>query len=161
MNTKLFELLKKELISKNVDINQSFIQLIKIHRKLFFVKKIKLFPYPTTPEANRYLREYFKHKKSISKNKVKVNSKHKKVYYYDYIKSDKWKELTLRFGLFKGEKCEKCFSKQNLQTHHIHYKTLGNESFSDLMLLCGDCHKKEHGIGNSEQDIMKFIKSIV
>jgi len=41
MNTKLFELLKKDLTSKNIDTNQSFVQLIKIHRKLFFIKKIK------------------------------------------------------------------------------------------------------------------------
>jgi 5-methylcytosine-specific restriction endonuclease McrA len=161
MNTKLFELLKKELTSKKVDTNQSFIQLVKIHRKLFFVKKIKLFPYPTTTEANRYLREYFKHKKITEKNKTKNKPKKIKVNYYEYIKSEKWKELTVKFKIFKGERCEKCLSKQHLQTHHIHYKTLGNENFSDLMLLCGNCHKKEHGIGTSEKDIMKFIKNTI
>lgn len=161
MNTKLFELLKKDLELKNIDTNQNLVQLVKIHRKLFFVKKIKLFPYPTISEANRYIREYFNYIKSINKKKYKVKIKPKKVYYYDYIKSDKWKQLTAKFKLFKGGKCEKCLSKNNLQTHHIHYKTLGNESFSDLMLLCGDCHKKEHGIGISEKDVMNFIKSIV
>lgn len=161
MNTKLFELLKKDLELKNIDTNQSLVQLVKIHRKLFFVKKIKLFPYPTTNEANKYLREYFNYIKAISKKIKKEKIKPKKVSYYDYIKSDKWKELTKKFKLFKGSKCEKCLSKNNLQTHHIHYKNLGNESFYDLMLLCGDCHKKEHGIGTSEKDIMNFIKRIV
>lgn len=34
-----------------------------------------------------------------------------------------------------------------MHVHHKHYLTVGNECLDDVKLLCGDCHKKVHGIG--------------
>ncbi len=154
INIKLFELLKKDLEEYEIDTNQSLVQLVKIHRSIFYIDKVKMFPYPTLKEAEKYVRDYFKFTQIKEK---KVKKKYKKPNYYVYIKSKAWMELTAKFKVFKNNRCEKCCHKSNLNVHHLHYKTLGRERFSDLMLLCVDCHRKEHGIGNSEEDIMRFI----
>ncbi|MDK2957287.1 MAG: hypothetical protein PWQ57_2783 [Desulfovibrionales bacterium] len=41
--------------------------------------------------------------------------------------------------------CEGCgwnFKKNELEVHHRHYRTLGNESRSDLAVVCAQCHAK-------------------
>ncbi len=34
-----------------------------------------------------------------------------------------------------------------LEVHHLHYKNVGLERQEDIIVLCPECHKKEHGIG--------------
>jgi len=41
--------------------------------------------------------------------------------------------------------CEDCANPVvRLTFHHLHYRTLGEESPDDLALLCWDCHKQRH-----------------
>lgn len=90
MNSKLLEFLKNDLISKNIDVNQSLVNLVKNHRKLFYIKKIKLFPYPDLKECKKYIVEYYKITKPKNNKSSKIQTvkvKTVKVNYYDYIKS--------------------------------------------------------------------------
>ncbi len=68
--------------------------------------------------------------------------------YKKYVKSDEWKakrQAKLEDCQYKCE-CEGGCSRQATQVHHLHYDTLGNESFGDLQALCPKCHMKKHNI---------------
>ena len=70
--------------------------------------------------------------------------------YKKYVKSDKWKNkrrTKLEDCQYKCE-CEGGCSRQATQVHHLHYDTLGNESFEDLQALCPKCHMKKHNLRN-------------
>ena len=65
--------------------------------------------------------------------------------YEEYILSWMWRDKR-DYIISLRKECEKCKSKKYLNVHHKTYETLGNEGDEDLILLCRDCHKKEHGI---------------
>lgn len=45
-------------------------------------------------------------------------------------------------------RCRACGSGQNLQIHHILYRSHGGTDDPDnLVLLCRECHQAAHGIG--------------
>jgi hypothetical protein len=69
--------------------------------------------------------------------------------YLDYLKSEEWYNLKIDLLQNRGCKCEKCGTKKSptmLQVHHKTYIRLYDELASDLILLCGVCHMKEHEI---------------
>ena len=73
-----------------------------------------------------------------------MSSKYKK-----YLNSDSWKELKIDLLVSRGCKCEKCGKNQKpqyLQVHHKTYKNIFQENPEDLILVCGKCHMKEHGL---------------
>lgn len=79
--------------------------------------------------------------------------KHMKDIYNRYISSPEWKkkrEEAMRLALFQGEyRCEVCgwdFPKEKLEVHHKTYERLCRERTSDLMVVCGRCHKKQDEI---------------
>jgi 5-methylcytosine-specific restriction endonuclease McrA len=41
-------------------------------------------------------------------------------------------------------KCERCGEKADLDLHHLHYRTVGEETTDDLMALCRPCHNEAH-----------------
>ena len=44
-----------------------------------------------------------------------------------------------------NNQCYKCKSKKNLHLHHLNYDNLYYEEFEkDIILLCKNCHNKEH-----------------
>ena len=62
--------------------------------------------------------------------------------YKAYIRSDEWKALRQKKLEACQQKCEcegGCY-RESTQVHHLHYNTLGNESFQDLQALCAKCH---------------------
>lgn len=67
-----------------------------------------------------------------------------------YLKSLKWAQLKDYVRERDNYTCCKCGSNmegdlKNLHTHHLTYDRLGNENpETDLVLLCADCHNKEH-----------------
>jgi hypothetical protein len=64
--------------------------------------------------------------------------------YYDYIKSDEWKnkrEWALRLA---DNKCQVCNGKQKLNVHHRTYENLGYEKPGDIIVLCVKCHELFH-----------------
>ena len=76
--------------------------------------------------------------------------------YEAHIGSDRWKELRDRMvlstyhndkryhdlerGNFRCQYCDWNFHKNELEVHHLHYDTLGNESRKDLAVVCKVCH---------------------
>lgn len=63
--------------------------------------------------------------------------------YQKYLRSAHW--LRFRAKVRKHKKsCKNCGSKKNLHVHHVSYARLGNERFSDVMMLCAICHTAHH-----------------
>jgi len=66
--------------------------------------------------------------------------------YQDYLKSNHWKAVKN----IMGSKCKICGSKKSLNIHHKTYKhkngelVFYNETPSDLICLCQDCHHLWH-----------------
>ena len=63
--------------------------------------------------------------------------------YYQYIGSKEWRAKRAEFIAARG-KCEICKRTTQLQVHHKHYGTLGEEDLDDVRILCKDCHAFEH-----------------
>ena len=40
-----------------------------------------------------------------------------------------------------GSRYERCDATTNLQLHHLHYNTFGQETLADVLLVCDRCHK--------------------
>lgn len=65
--------------------------------------------------------------------------------YQRYLQSAAWK-TTRRLALERnGYRCSGCDETEHLEVHHLTYERLGHERPTDLMVLCGFCHAREHG----------------
>lgn len=60
--------------------------------------------------------------------------------YAKYINSKDWRNKS-KYALHKrGNRCERCYSKKQLEVHHKHYDTLYLERLEDVEVLCKKCH---------------------
>ena len=69
--------------------------------------------------------------------------------YETYINSIPWSIKKKEAYLHHGYHCCRCGENRKgfLQVHHIHYKTLTNESVEkDLAILCKNCHAEYHAL---------------
>ena len=68
------------------------------------------------------------------------------------LKSEYWQEVKQRIRA-RDRVCVKCESILYLEVHHKTYKNKGNEleHLEDLVLLCAECHQKEHNKINKKQ----------
>lgn len=73
--------------------------------------------------------------------------------YTDYLNSPEWKAKRLEALKFYKHKCNICqipahiVGVQNIDTHHLHYRTFKNENIkNDIKLLCYWCHKQIHDL---------------
>ena len=65
--------------------------------------------------------------------------------YQEYLQSDHWQAKRKEALEFHGAICQCCQGVDNLEVHHEHYKTVGNEDVeNDLAILCKRCHFMEH-----------------
>lgn len=75
--------------------------------------------------------------------------------YTEYLKTDHWKQVRAAMlvaygahcqgkGCYQGGMDSYWFDTKHLHVHHLNYKHKGNERFTDLMLLCDNCHKLLH-----------------
>lgn len=64
---------------------------------------------------------------------------------YDaYIRSARWKNICTLKKKEAGNKCERCgHSSARLEVHHLTYERFKRESFTDLRVLCKECHEIE------------------
>lgn len=62
--------------------------------------------------------------------------------YRHHMASDQWRATRQRLIGRAGKRCHRCGARVNLQLHHLHYKTLGEERDHDLEVLCKWCHEK-------------------
>lgn len=64
--------------------------------------------------------------------------------YEQYLFSQAWqKKRQEQFE--KSQRCEVCHFGEATEVHHKTYANLGDEQDGDLMSLCDDCHRAEHG----------------
>ena len=66
--------------------------------------------------------------------------------YESYLKSKHWKLFKARFRkstYYRGQ-CLLCYKTLRLHFHHITYKNIGNEDFSDVVELCSKHHTQVH-----------------
>jgi hypothetical protein len=71
--------------------------------------------------------------------------------YLDYLQSDTWKQVKLRYLKSKSKKrCYVCWKPYEnngcFDFHHKTYKNLGCERLMDLVILCRNCHEDTHRI---------------
>lgn len=69
---------------------------------------------------------------------------HDKKLYRKYLLSDEWKEISNKCKELHSNKCNRCGSIENLETHHKTYDSIFNEKQEHLECLCRTCHNKEH-----------------
>lgn len=70
-------------------------------------------------------------------------------FYKNYIKSELWEQKKEERMQIDDYKCVMCGRPRDrcrvFQVHHITYRNLGHENaLTDLVTLCGSCHKKIH-----------------
>lgn len=61
-----------------------------------------------------------------------------------YLFSDHWRDLRIRAFAVHGRKCHNCQSLDNLDVHHLNYRSIYDVTAADLQVLCRACHMKEH-----------------
>lgn len=66
--------------------------------------------------------------------------------YLEYLRTSAWQRKRKQRLALDSYKCQKCGEKKRLQVHHLTYKRRGYEKMSDLVTLCENCHKREHGL---------------
>lgn len=69
--------------------------------------------------------------------------------YSEYLASPHWQALRVKMLERARYKCEACQDTDSvLHVHHLTYERLGCELEEDLIVLCEECHKVEHGLDN-------------
>lgn len=65
-----------------------------------------------------------------------------------FLKTKYWRIVRALKRLMVGNKCQKCGSSFHLETHHLHYRSRGNEhkDMNCIIILCDICHRIQHGI---------------
>ena len=64
--------------------------------------------------------------------------------YYTYINSPDWTERKRRYFEIREKQCALCFTRRNIDLHHIRYSDRGNEPDSDLVAICRYHHEQFH-----------------
>ncbi len=64
--------------------------------------------------------------------------------YDEYLQTPHWRRKRRKAIRRHGDACQCCGSRIELEVHHKHYRTKGRENFSDLEVLCRDCHIGKH-----------------
>lgn len=62
-----------------------------------------------------------------------------------YLQSQHWIETRAKALEAAENCCQKCNETFRLQVHHLTYDRIWHEEPSDLIVLCHNCHSKEHG----------------
>lgn len=68
--------------------------------------------------------------------------------YWDFLRSDYWKQVSLDAKKRAGYQCQSCGTRRGLQVHHKTYDHHGQEHLfpDDLVCLCNRCHASAHGL---------------
>lgn len=84
--------------------------------------------------------------------------------YDEYMRSDAWKDKCEQRKKLDGYRCCVCgrpelICREGLQIHHLNYDNVGEENiFTDIVSLCGTCHKKLH---RGDPDIMRKAQAAI
>ena len=80
--------------------------------------------------------------------------------YKEYLKSPEWKKLRELVLKRADNNCEICKAKKAWQVHHKTYKRIFRERLTDLIAVCGTCHREEHNLLN-EQELEKAVNDLM
>jgi hypothetical protein len=70
--------------------------------------------------------------------------------YEEYLKSDEWKHLRANARYRAKNRCEHCGGSPD-HVHHVRYpKNFKDDTLENLIVVCGSCHMKHHGIRGKE-----------
>lgn len=75
--------------------------------------------------------------------------------YREYLRTPEWHARRQRHLKSTGYHCQVCNASANqkrLDVHHRKYTTIGAETFTDLIVLCEDCHQLFHREGRLAED---------
>ena len=63
-----------------------------------------------------------------------------------YLRSPEWRAQRAWLLAATGYRCGRCgrYQRHGLHAHHLTYANLGAEEPSDIVALCGSCHRREH-----------------
>jgi 5-methylcytosine-specific restriction endonuclease McrA len=75
-----------------------------------------------------------------------------RVLYDAYMASGRWARKRTRVLARDGWSCTRCGRHGVLQVHHLSYRFFGREPLGDLVTLCEQCHRDEHGKPLAEKD---------
>lgn len=96
----------------------------------------------------RNLKAKKKAKKKKSNNKIGTKER-PFIPYKKQLLDSRWKKRRQQVFKCKGCVCEKCGATTKLQVHHLRYvdgKYAWEYKMKDLIVLCVECHEKQHGI---------------
>lgn len=65
--------------------------------------------------------------------------------YKQYLQTPHWRAFRANVLARARGYCAQCRESRQLEVHHLHYETLGDERESDVSALCHECHEAEHG----------------
>lgn len=100
------------------------------------------------PECRETLEREAK-EKSVAEKKQKAETRKwlSTMPYNEYLKTKHWKWIRGEKLKHAGYRCQMCNRKDvSLHVHHRTYERRGYEDFSDLIVLCADCHAKFHEV---------------
>lgn len=93
-----------------------------------------------------------------------------KAWYAEYLRSEHWERTRTGALHYAQNRCQnpacvyaelRSFTDDEirdwgfgrdyrLEVHHLTYERLGCERYGDLIVLCSDCHRREHGLPPDE-----------
>lgn len=127
----------RKLLRSNIPMSNDDILIIK---QLVAKKSLKKIPYDRALNLiNRY---------SFAYNKFNT--------YKQYLNSDTWRQKKELYYLKTGKYCKYCKSTENLNVHHKKYTGWGNESLTDLISLCKQCHKQTHSNKTPDKEVKRI-----
>lgn len=73
--------------------------------------------------------------------------------YADYLLSKHWQRTRARALYMAQNRCQSplCWlqrspAQHRVEVHHLTYERLGREWADDLIVLCVECHRRQHGL---------------
>jgi|GEM_PF-6640240 hypothetical protein len=115
----------------------------------------EMYGYQIHGSPKRWFIDFYRNEKNINpdsvrgfKGRTKKEIAAYKKEYHDYLKSKEWRNIRLRLLAERGEVCQRCgksCDRRYLHIHHLTYDRIFKEEPGDLLILCIDCHRKEHG----------------
>lgn len=96
--------------------------------------------------------------------KKKPFEKHSEITYAEYLRSDHWKDVKVRFRQSQSPQCCLVCGQEQYDLHHRTYKNMGHERMWDVVPLCRHHHFTLHRVAKMRGDDMwkltrQFVKS--
>ncbi len=82
--------------------------------------------------------------RNLYQSKAEEVERLKTMPYGEYLKTDHWQNLRKTMLRRAGYRCQTCNAQDKLHVHHRTYENRGDEPYSDLIVLCSQCHETFH-----------------